>query len=157
DASGHLWVTDFGLARFHTERGLTISGDVMGTLRYMSPEQALAKRALVDHRSDVYSLGMTLYEALTLHPAYPSIDREELLRQIAIEDPEPPRRVNPAVPLALETIVLKAMAREPQHRYATAQEMAEDLRRFLEHRPILAVRPTWFERLSKWAQRHKPV
>jgi eukaryotic-like serine/threonine-protein kinase len=155
DASGHLWIADFGLARFHTERGLTLSGDVVGTLRYMSPEQALAKRALVDHRSDIYSLGITLYEALTLEPAYPSSDREELLQLIAANEPVPPRRLKPPIPVELETIVLKAIAREPERRYPTAQEMADDLRRFLENRPILAVRPTLWERAAKWSQRHK--
>jgi serine/threonine protein kinase len=157
DASGHLWITDFGLARFHAERGLTISGDVVGTLRYMSPEQALAKRALVDHRSDIYSLGATLYEVLTLEPVYPGSDRQELLHQIASTDPRPLRRIKSSVPVELETIVLKAIAREPERRYATAQEMADDLRRFLEHKPILAVRPSIVERLSKWARRHKPI
>jgi serine/threonine protein kinase len=157
DASGHLWITDFGLARFHSERDLTLTGDVVGTLRYMSPEQALAKRKLVDHRSDIYSLGVTLYEVLTLQPAYTASDRQELLQQIATNDPRPPRRLKPSIPMDLETIVQKAMAREPERRYATAQEMASDLRRFLEHRPIMAVRPTIRERIAKWAQRHKPA
>ena len=85
---------------------------------------------------------MTLYELLTLRPAFGGRDREELLRQITQEEPRPPRRFNPAVPADLETIVLKAMAKEPVERYATAQELADDLRRFLEHRPILARRPT---------------
>jgi serine/threonine protein kinase len=155
DAAGHLWVADFGLARCPAEPALTCSGDVLGTLRYMSPEQALAKRDLVDHRSDIYSLGATLYEALTLEPAYPGADREELLRQLAAGEPRPPRRLNPAVPVALETVVLKAMAREPERRYATAQELADDLRRFLEGRPVLASRPTWRERAGRWARRHR--
>jgi len=148
-------VADFGLARCRVEPGLTGTGDVVGTLRYMSPEQALAKRALVDHRSDVYSLGATLYEALTLQPAYPGGDREELLHQIATSDPRPPRRVNRCVPVALETVVLRAMAREPEGRYATAQEMADDLRRFLEGRPVLAVRPTLRERAARWVGRNR--
>jgi serine/threonine protein kinase len=154
DASGRLWVADFGLARCRAEPGLTGTGDVVGTLRYMSPEQALAKHALVDHRSDIYSLGATLHEALTLQPAYPGRDREELLRQIAIGEPRAPRGVNRSLPVALETVVLKAMAREPQGRYATAREMAEDLQRFLEGRPVLALRPTRGERLARWGQRH---
>ncbi len=157
DATGHLWIADFGLARFQTEKPLTHSGDIVGTLRYMSPEQALAKRALVDHRTDIYALGATLYEALTLEPAYPGTDREELLQQIAWGDPKPPRRWNPALPIELETIVLKAMAREPDGRYATAQELADDLQCFLDNRPIHAVRPTLRERAVKWSRRHKPV
>jgi serine/threonine protein kinase len=154
DSAGHLWIADFGLARCPAGPGLTATGDVLGTLRYMSPEQALAKRALVDHRSDIYSLGVTLYEAVTLEPAYSGRDREELLRQIAAGDPLPPRRVNPEVPFDLETVLLKAMAREPEARYATAQELADDLRRFLDGRPVLASRPTLMERASRWVRRH---
>jgi serine/threonine protein kinase len=157
DAAGDVWITDFGLARLRSHAGVTLTGDTVGTLRYMSPEQALAQRALVDHRTDIYSLGATLYEALTLQPAYPGDDRAEVLRQISVAEPPPPRRINSAIPFALETIILKAMAREPERRYATAQELAEDLGRFLEHRPIHAVRPTLSERLGKWAWRHKPV
>ena len=157
DASGSLWITDFGLARGRVEQGLTRSEDLVGTLRYMSPEQALAKHGLVDHRTDIYSLGMTLYEVLTLEPAYAGSDRDDLLRQIAICAPRPPRRLRPSVPVALETIVLKAIAREPERRYASAQDLADDLQRFLENRPIRAVRPTPWERLTKWCGRHKPV
>jgi tetratricopeptide (TPR) repeat protein len=155
DAAGHLWVVDFGLARCGAGPGLTVTGDLVGTLRYLSPEHALAKRALVDHRSDVYSLGVTLYEALTLEPAYPGTDREELLRQITAGAPRPPRRLNPSIPVDLETVVLKAMAREPEDRYATAQELADDLRRFLEDRPVLARRPSLVVRTARWARRHR--
>jgi serine/threonine protein kinase len=155
DAAGRLWVADFGLARCRTGPEMTATGDTVGTLRYMSPEQALAKRALVDHRSDIYALGVTLYEALTLRPAYPSSDREELLRQIATGEPPPPRRLEPSIPVELETIVLKAMAREPEGRYQTAQEMADDLRRFLDGQSILARRPSLRERAVRWSQRHR--
>jgi serine/threonine protein kinase len=155
DATGHLWVADFGLARCRTEPGLTGTGDVVGTLRYMSPEQALGKQGLIDHRSDIYALGATLYEALTLQPPYPGRDREELLHQIAITAPTAPRQVNRLVPVALETVVLKAMAREPQDRYATARELAEDLQRFVEDRPVLASRPGLGELGARWAWRHR--
>jgi formylglycine-generating enzyme required for sulfatase activity/predicted esterase len=152
-----LWITDFGLAHCQSQAGLTMSGDVVGTLRYMSPEQALAKRAAVDHRTDIYSLGVTLYELLTLAPAFPGRDREELLRQIAFEEPRPPRQRNKTIPREFETILLKAIEKGPEARYATAQELADDLRRFLEDRPIQARRPTLLHRAAKWARRHKTV
>ncbi len=156
DTRGQLWVTDFGLAQVEAEGGLalTLTGDVLGTLRYMSPEQAMGRRTLVDHRTDIYSLGVTLYELLTLHPAIEGSDRQEILRRIAFDDPTNLRRHNPAVPRELETIVLKAMAKEPEGRYATAQELADDLTRFLENRPIRARRLTLAERVAKWARRH---
>jgi hypothetical protein len=157
DVAGNLWITDFGLAQFQTDAALTQTGDLLGTLRYMSPEQALAKRGLVDHRTDIYSLGVTLYELLTREPPYAGRDREELLRQIAFEDPRAPRWWNPQIPADLETIILKAMAKGVEERYATAQELAEDLRRFLEDKPILARRPTLLERAAKWARRHKTM
>jgi serine/threonine protein kinase len=157
DAHGHLWVSDFGLAQFQSDAALTVTGDVVGTLRYMSPEQALGKRSQVDHRTDVYSLGATLYEVLTLEPVFGGRDREELLRQIASDEPRPPRRRNPAVPADLETIVLKALGKRSEDRYATAQEMADDLHRFLEHRPVLARRPTPVARVAKWLRRHPSV
>ena len=92
DQEGKAWVTDFGLAHIESDVSLTMSGDLIGTLRYMSPEQALAKRVGIDHRTDVYSLGVTLYELLTLQPAFPETDRQSLLHRIAFEDPTPPGR-----------------------------------------------------------------
>jgi tetratricopeptide (TPR) repeat protein len=154
DAQGTLWVTDFGLARLPGDVSLTATGDLLGTLRYMSPEQALGKRVLIDGRTDIYSLGVTLYELLTLQPAFNGTDRQEVLRQIAEDEPQLLRRLNPSVPADLETIMLKAMAKDPQSRYATAQELADDLRRFLEDKPIRAKRPTLMERATKWARRH---
>ena len=142
DAKGNLWVTDFGLARLQSDSGLTITGDLLGTLRYMSPEQALGKRVLIDGRTDIYSLGATLYELLTLQPAFDGRDRQELLRRIADEEPRSPRKLNGSVPRELETILLKALSKEPESRYATARELADDLRRFLENKPIKAKRPT---------------
>jgi serine/threonine protein kinase len=154
DHSGNLWITDFGLARMESEQSLTMSGDVLGTLRYMSPEQALAQRPLVDHRTDVYSLGATLYELLTLKAAFPETDRRELLRQIADEDPRKPQSLNRSIPAELETIVIKAMQKEPDGRYLTAQDLADDLQRFLDHKPIAARPPSFAERSVKWARRH---
>jgi serine/threonine protein kinase len=157
DDRRNLWVTDFGLARFGEDTGLTMSGDMLGTLRYMSPEQAMGRRGLVDHRTDIYSLGATLYELLTLKPVFDGTDRHELLRHIAFDEPRAITRVNSSVPAELDTIVLKALAKNPAERFATAQELADDLRRFLEDRPIQARRPTAVQRLGKFARRHKAV
>jgi serine/threonine protein kinase/Flp pilus assembly protein TadD len=157
DVQGNLWVTDFGLARLHSATGLTVSGDLLGTLRYMSPEQACGDPAAVDPRTDVYALGATLYELLALRPVFDGRDRQELLRQIACEEPRSPRRLNPSVPAELEIIVGKALEKDAAARYTTAQELADDLRRFLEDKPIRARRPTWLEQTRKWARRHRPA
>jgi serine/threonine protein kinase len=157
DVRNHAWIADFGLAHMRSQVDLTMTGDVVGTLRYMSPEQALAKRAPVDPRMDIYSLGVTLYELLTLEPALPGRDREELLRQLAFDEPRPPRQINKAIPSELETIVRKAMEKDPVERYNTAQDLADDLRRYLEDKPIRARRPTLPQRARKWARRHTGV
>jgi serine/threonine-protein kinase len=140
-----------------TDHRLTATGDLVGTLRYMSPEQALARPGGVDYRTDIYSLGTTLYELLTLEPAFRGVDRQELLNQIALAEPTAPRRVNKAVPAELETIVLKAMAKNPAERYATAGELADDLQRFLHDEPIRARRPTLVQRARRWARRHEAL
>jgi serine/threonine protein kinase len=157
DADARIWVTDFGLAQVQGDAWMTMTGDLVGTLRYMSPEQALAKRVVVDHRTDIYSLGATLYELLTLEPAYRGNDRQELLRQISFEEPRPPRRLNKAIAPELETIVLKAMEKNAVERYATAQELADDLRRFVMDEPIRAQRPSWAIQARKWLRRHPAV
>jgi hypothetical protein len=134
-----------------------MTGDLVGTLRYMSPEQALAKRVPVDHRTDIYSLGATLYELLTLQPAFAGQDRQELLRRIAFEEPAPPRRLNKSIPAELETIVLKALEKNPAERYGTARELADDLQFFLDDRPIRAKRSSLLQIARKWARRHPAV
>ena len=156
DGRDNLWVTDFGLSRFQANPAVTASGDLVGTLRYMSPEQAAGK-PMIDPRSDVYSLGATLYELLTQQPAFTSRDRQECLRQVLDEEPPPPHKLNKALPPELETIVLKAMAKQPEERYNSARELADDLRRFLEDRPVLAQRPGMRERIAKWGRRHRRV
>jgi Flp pilus assembly protein TadD len=156
DGRGNLWVTDFGLAQVQQGEGsLTMTGDLVGTLRYMSPEQALAKRVILDHRTDVYSLGATLYELLTLRPAFDGQDRQELLRQIAFEEPLAPRKLDRDIPPELETIVLKALEKNPAQRYGTAQELADDLQRWLKNEPIQARRPSLWQVVVKWARRHR--
>lgn len=157
DAEGQLYVTDFGLARIEADAGLTMTGDIIGTLRYMAPEQALAKRVVIDHRADVYTLGATLYELLTLQPAFGETDRSELLKQIAFEEPRPLRKLDRRIPPELETIVLKAMEKSPDDRYQTAGRLADDLQSYLEHRPIKAKPPTLWGRTSKWSRRHKAL
>jgi serine/threonine protein kinase/Flp pilus assembly protein TadD len=157
DQDGHLRITDFGLAMTQTETNLTMTGDVLGTLRYMSPEQAVGKSRVLDHRADIYSLGVTLYELLTLRPAFNNDDRQKLTRQIVDEDPSGPRQLNRSIPRDLETIVLKAMAEELQDRYATAQELADDLKCFLADEPIRARRPSLAARATKWSRRHRPL
>lgn len=154
DAKGTVWVTDFGLAQVSTDVGLTQTGNLVGTLRYMSPEQAAGARGQVDHRTDVYSLGATLYEMLTLEPIFPGHDRQTILHQILNEEPRPPRQADRSIPVELETILLKALAKSSQDRYATAGEMGADLHRFLDERPILARRPSLVDRSRKWMRRH---
>ncbi|HWG43678.1 MAG TPA: serine/threonine-protein kinase [Gemmataceae bacterium] len=154
DVHGRLWITDFGLAQFHAEAGLTQTGDILGTLRYMSPEQASGQRVLIDHRTDVYSLGATLYELATLEPIYPGQNRQELLHQIIHTEPRAPRAVEKTVPVELETIILKAVSKNPAERYGSAHELAEDLGRYLDNKPIQAKRPSLLERARKWSRRH---
>jgi serine/threonine protein kinase len=157
DIRGSLWITDFGLARFGTDPSLTTTGELLGTLRYMSPEQAVGKPALVDHRADIYSLGATLYELATLEPAFSGVDRAEILRKIALDEPRRPCRLNPQFSRDLETILLKAMEKDPAGRYGSAHELADDLRRFVEERPVLAKPPSPRERVIKWSRRHRAV
>ena len=154
DGQGTLWITDFGLARFASDSDLTMTGDLLGTPRYMSPEQTRGSPAVVDHRTDIYSLGVTLYEILALEPAFTGSNRHEILRKIVDQEPRPLRQMNRSIPADLETIVLKAMAKDPAGRFPAAQALADDLQRFLDNRPILARRPTLAERTLKWGRRH---
>lgn len=154
DGRDHLWVTDFGLARVQTAPGMTAPGDLVGTLRYMSPEQARGDPA-IDPRSDVYSLGATLYELLTLRPVFTGANRQEYLRQIFDDDPVHPRTWNRTIPVEFETVVLKALSKSPEDRYTSAAALADDLRRFLDDRPVMARRPSLRDRAARWARRHR--
>jgi serine/threonine protein kinase len=151
DIHGTIWVTDFGLARFHESPAVTQPGDVIGTLRYMSPEALEGKG---DVRADICSLGLTLYELLVLRPAHDAVERRQLLQQIAGQTPAPLRKINPRIPRDLETIISKAIAHEAVHRYQTPGEMAQDLERFLNDEPIAARRISTTERLVRWARKH---
>ncbi|MEL6108045.1 MAG: protein kinase [Planctomycetota bacterium] len=154
DQAGIVWVMDFGLAKSTEEDDLTRDGELIGTLRYMSPEQCAGKP---EPRSDVYSLGLTLYELLALQPAFKDLHRSQLVRAIADQDPVPPRKINPNVPKDLETIVLKSIEKEPAKRYASPTELERDLQRFLAGEPIQARAITSLERLHKWIRRRPLV
>ncbi|REK15730.1 MAG: serine/threonine protein kinase [Planctomycetota bacterium] len=157
DAEGKLWITDFGLARCQTDAALTQTGDIVGTRQYMSPEQALGQHALVDQRTDIYSLGVTLYEMLTLRPAADGTSTTTQPARSPRHEPVRPRTLQPQLPADLETVVLKAMAYERDERYLTAQLLADDLQRVLEGQPTVARPPTLVDRLSKYARRHRRV
>lgn len=154
DEAGTVWVTDFGLAKHESDEAATRTGDIVGTLRYMAPEQFSGRE---DHRSDIYSLGMTLYELITLQPAYGSMKTVALMNLKANEPPPSPKAVVRNLPTDLEIITLKACAIDPQHRYQTASEFREDLTRFLEDRPIRARRVTPVERLWRWGKRNPAI
>jgi serine/threonine protein kinase/Tfp pilus assembly protein PilF len=154
DENGNLWITDLGLAHIESEGSLTMTGDLLGTIRYMSPEQARGDYRSVDHRADIYSLGITFYELLTLEPAFSDSNRHELLRRVTADEPRSPRAISSAIPRDLETILLRAISKDPAKRYAAAARMAEDLRHFLQDEPITARRPSWRERAVKWGRRH---
>jgi WD40 repeat protein/serine/threonine protein kinase len=151
DMRGTVWVTDFGLAKAEGSGNLTGPGDVVGTLRYMAPERF---RGRADPVGDVYSLGLTLYELLTLRPAFDAVDRVALMEQVRHQAPVRPRRLDRRVPRDLETIVLKAIAKEPAARYPTAQALADDLRRFLDDKPIRARRASVAEHAWRWCRRN---
>ncbi len=154
DADGQVHVTDFGLARLEADAGVTLTGDMLGTLRYMSPEQAAGKPGQVDCRADIHALGATLYELLTMRPVFAGNDRAKLLHRITEDSPTPLRQIDPKIPSDMETIVAKALEKEPSDRYQSAAEFASDLKSFLEDRAIAAQPPNLPQRLIKWTRRH---
>ncbi len=154
DTQGTVWVTDFGLAKVDDQKNLTQTGDVLGTLRYMPPEAFEGK---TDARSDVYSLGLTLYEMLAFRSAFDERERNRLIKQVIHDEPTRLGLVNRAVPRDLATIVHKAIDRDSARRYATAADLAADLQRFLDDEPIKARRISGFERLARWSRHHPGV
>ena len=153
DHTGVVWITDFGLAKGEDE-GLTKSGDILGTIRYMAPERF---RGEGDARADIYSLGLTLYELITLRPAFDTPDRLELIERIKAEEPLRPRSLDARIPRDLETIVLKAIEKNPKERYQTAEAIGEDLRRYLDDEPILARQVGTAERYWRWTRRNPTI
>ena len=156
DAQDNVWITDFGLARAAVHPTITISGDVIGTARYMSPEQAGGGGSRLDERTDIYSLGSTLYELIALKPAFDGDTRDSILRQIATGEVPSLKERAPQVPRDLQTIVEKCMEQQPEARYQSARELAEDLRRFLAGESILARRTPLIVRFGRFVGKHRP-
>jgi WD40 repeat protein/serine/threonine protein kinase len=154
DEAGTVWITDFGLAKAADQQDLTRTGDIPGTLRYLPPEAFDGKG---DARGDVYSLGLTLYELAALRPAFAESDRNRLIKQVTMGEPEPLGRVRKGIPRDLETIIHRAIERDPARRYQTADELADDLRRFLDDQPVKARRTSVLGRLGRWARRNRGV
>ena len=150
DALGNVWVTDFGLAKLVEGDDLSHSRELVGTLRYMAPERF---RGISDRRGDIYSLGATLYELLTLRPPFEGSDQIRLIEQIRSKQPSPPRHLGQSIPRDLETIVMKALGKDPKERFGSAGELAEELRRFVEGRPIRSRPVSFVERLWRWCRR----
>ena len=155
DANAKLYITDFGLAQMEDDVGITMTGDIVGTLRYMSPEQALGKRVAIDHRADIYALGVSLYELLTTEPAFDGENRAALLKQIAFQELRRLRQIDRAIPHDLETIIHKAVTKNPDERYFSAQELADDLKSFRDNQPISARPPSIVDRSRKWVFRNQ--
>jgi tetratricopeptide (TPR) repeat protein len=153
------YLMDFGLARpTKVEQSISQSGVLLGTPLYMSPEQARGETRLLGPRSDIYSLGATLYSVLVGRPAFDSIagaDVMATLRRVTEDEPRPPRLLKPDIPWEVETITLKAMEKEAWRRYSSGKEMADDIGRYLDGEPILARRASIFYRAGKWIRKHK--
>jgi eukaryotic-like serine/threonine-protein kinase len=158
DENGAARITDFGIAKFlELDCGQTVTGEILGSVSYMPPEQAGGHGLEVDARADIYSMGAILYELLSGRPPFHAAQPVEILRQVLEMDPAPPRLMNPATPPDLETICLKCLAKEPSRRYQTAEELGEDLQRFLEDKPIQARPATRRERAWRWCRRNPLV
>lgn len=154
DGGEHFWIVDFGLASIADSETLTCSGDLVGTFRYMSPEQAAGRNELLDSRTDIYSLGLTLYEAVTGTSPFSQFEGAGLLKAVQSPVVEPPRRICSSIPKELETIIMRAIRPDRNARYSSARELAEDLERFADGKPIHARRVTFVEKASTWCRKH---
>ncbi len=152
---GRIFIADFGLAKSSDEESVTITGSLLGTIRYLSPEQAMAKRIPVDHRTDIYSLGATMYELLCFQPAFPGTDDKRVLAAIITRDPTRPRKIAHSVPPELETICLTMLEKAADARYPTGRAVAEDLRRYIHDLPIIKKPPGLIQRARKFVRRHR--
>jgi hypothetical protein len=157
DASGILWLTDFGLAKRSDEASLTVTGTLMGTPRYMSPEQAESLTRPIDHRTDIYSLGASLYELATGKPIFEAETPHGVIAKVLHEEPIAPRQVRPGLPRDLETIILTCLAKDSARRYPTANAVAEDLRAVLDARPIRARRVRMPERAVRYVWKRRKL
>jgi|GEM_PF-3895252 len=155
DKEGRVWLTDFGLARRLVDVGATMTGALLGTPRYMSPEQADLSRVDVDHRSDIYSLGATLYELATGTPPFAGDDPLSVISQIRFEEPPSPRSIRPGISRDLDVVLMKCLAKESSRRYATAEELADDLRAIRDDRPIKAKPTSFLEHTARWVRKHQ--
>lgn len=154
DVRGEVWIVDFGLASYPTAATVTATGDLVGTLRYMSPEQLKSGMSRNDPRSDIYSLGATFYEMLTSRPVIDGANKSAQLCALVNQDYPPPRQITRDLPVPLETIVLKMIARDPQDRYQTADEVARDIDRWLQDIPIQAKRLSVLQHSIRWSRAH---
>lgn len=152
DRHEKIWVTDFGLAQQIHHHNLTITGELVGTLNYMSPEQAQGEP--IDHRTDIYSFAATLYELCTGRKVVRGTNVADTLRCIQNEEPTPPRNLQPAIPIDLETILLKGLAKERSERYASMADMVQDLTALRDGLPIRGQRPSLWMRTQRWIKRN---
>jgi serine/threonine protein kinase len=153
DVNGTVWITDFGLAKMD-DFDITKTGNILGTLRFMSPERFAGQ---CDARSDIYALGITLYELLLFRPAFEGTDKASLLDKIKTAIPRRLRAVNSDIPDDLAKVIEKSIERDPNRRYQTAAEFEEDLQRFIDGRPVLAKKVSWVGNTVRWAQRNRAV